>query len=395
MLKVAVIGCGIVGPASALFLDNMGASVTLFDRVDSLKPVGAGILLQPAGLDVLKRLELFEKVVAHGAPITNLHGLNHNGKLVLDLHYKHLVESHEGLGIARGALYRSLFEQITKSSIDVINPCEIVGIKQTDADVLLTDNHAKRHGPFDCVIIADGANSTLRNQMNIKCKVKPYAWGALWAIAKDENQCFTTSLEQIYKYTHTMAGILPMGHDENVLRVSFFWSMHESQYPVWKGASLGKWKESVLSLWPKLEPILGQLQHHDDLAFARYNDVKTYPWHDGRIVLIGDAAHGMSPQLGQGANLGLIDAMVLTKCLSEQPVLEALSEYTKRRKSQLNYYQRASRFITPWFQSSNPVMGYLRDLLHGYFCKTPILKTQMLLTLACMKTGILSALKRK
>ena len=103
--------------------------------------------------------------------------------------------------------------------------------------------------------------------------------------------------------------------------------------------------------------------------------------------MIGDAAHGMSPQLGQGANLGLIDAKVLFECIKNFSIPEALAQYSLARKAQLRYYQQASRFVTPWFQSSSSSMGILRDLVHGMLCKTPIIKQQMLLTLACMKTG--------
>ena len=58
MLRIAVIGCGIAGPAAALFLRRLDAEVTVFDKVPNLCPVGAGFLLQPAGLDVLNQLKL-------------------------------------------------------------------------------------------------------------------------------------------------------------------------------------------------------------------------------------------------------------------------------------------------------------------------------------------------
>lgn len=150
----------------------------------------------------------------------------------------------------------------------------------------------------------------------------------------------------------------------------------------------------MLGIWPQLSGFLEQFDTHQDLAFASYYDVQVYPWHDNRVVVIGDAAHGMSPQLGQGANLGLLDAQCLSDCLSQHNVPEALALYTQRRTSQVRFYQRASRFVTPWFQSSSRSMGTLRDLMHGILCKTPIIKQQMLLTLACMKTGYLSSISR-
>ncbi|MBL7481273.1 FAD-dependent oxidoreductase [Legionella bononiensis] len=387
MLQIAVIGCGIAGPAAAIFLKQLNAEVTVFDKVENLKPVGAGFLLQPAGLDVLNHLGIVQSLISRGAPISGLHGINHKNKVVLDLQYADLVPHHRGLGIHRAVLYEELYKKMTELNIKIINPCEITGIENLAESVHLKDNQGTHYGPYDCVIIADGSRSQLRHSMNCKIKVTPYEWGALWAICQDTQHQFNTVLEQVYKHTEIMAGILPMGHQDKNLLISFFWSLHQSKLAQWKHTPFPTWKNQVLNVWPKLRPLFDQLHSHDQFAFASYSDVNIHPWHDNRVVIIGDAAHGMSPQLGQGANLGLIDAQILFECLRQYPVQKALPLYTEKRTSQLNYYQTASRFVTPWFQSSNRVMGFLRDRLHGTFCKTPLIKDQMLLTLACMKTG--------
>lgn len=72
------------------------------------------------------------------------------------------------------------------------------------------------------MVIADGARSQLRGFMASKIKVTPYDWGALWAIGRDHEHHFSNVLEQTYKYTEVMAGILPMGYDAQQLLVSFF-----------------------------------------------------------------------------------------------------------------------------------------------------------------------------
>lgn len=387
MLKIAVVGCGIAGPAAALFLKQLNAQVTVFDKVDNLRPVGAGFLLQPAGLAVLDTLKIASPLIKKGAPILGLHGVNHKNKVVLDLRYHDLVESHMGLGMHRAVIYEELYNAMTALGISIVNPCDITEIKNSPNYAVLKDSHGTSHGPYDCVVIADGAQSKLRHSLHSKIKIKPYEWGALWAICNDKEKQFGNVLEQVYQTTQIMAGILPMGYQKEELLVSFFWSMQRSQLAQWRNMPLGQWKQKVTNIWPKLAPLLAQLQTHDDLSFASYSDVRMYPWHENRVVVIGDAAHSMSPQLGQGANLGLIDAKVLFECLRQHPVPQALTLYSEARKNQLQFYQNASRFVTPWFQSSSRMMGLLRDQLHGLFCQVPFIRHQMLLTLACMKNG--------
>jgi 2-polyprenyl-6-methoxyphenol hydroxylase-like FAD-dependent oxidoreductase len=210
-MHCAVIGCGIAGSAAALFLKQSGSEITVFDKVSNLCPVGAGFLLQPAGLDVLNQLGLAQSLIAQGAPIRGLHGVSHKQKVVLDLRYQDLVPHHMGLGMHRAVLYRELMRKMRDSDITIINPCEIIHIQQNHDQVILQDVLKNEYGPYDCVVIADGARSKLRTCVTQQIKLKPYEWGALWAIGKDRDRQFSDVLEQVYQRTEMMAGILPMG----------------------------------------------------------------------------------------------------------------------------------------------------------------------------------------
>ena len=390
-MNIAIVGCGIAGPAAALFLKQPGVAVSVFDKVADLKPVGAGFLLQPAGLDVLNALGLAQSLINKGAVVSGLQGHNHKGKMVLDLRYADLVSWHTGLGMARAVLYDELYQAMLAQGVKLIHPCDISEIDNGPDQVFLKNSEGSVFGPYDCVVIADGSRSRLRHSLPGKIRVKPYDWGALWAIGHDHQQQSGSILEQMYRHTDIMAGILPMGYQDKRLLLSFFWSLHQARHQDWLDTPFPQWQEQVISLWPRLASFFEQFHSHEQFAFARYADISMYPWHDQRVVVIGDAAHGMSPQLGQGANLALIDAQVLSQCLKQYPVLQALAVYSKTRKSQLNFYQNASRFVTPWFQSSSRVMGVLRDQMHGLFCRTPLIRKQMLLTLACMKKGYFKA----
>lgn len=103
----------------------------------------------------------------------------------------------------------------------------------------------------------------------------------------------------------------------------------------------------------------------------------------------------MSPQLGQGANLALVDAWVLSDCIRTAPddLGAALAAYTRRRAAHLRFYARSSRLLTPMFQSRPGVLAVPRDLLAAPAGRIGVVRDQMVGALAGAKTGLRSELR--
>ena len=380
------------GLASAVFLLRAGHAVTLFERFHIAQAIGAGILLQPTGLTVLQRLGLLETVRQQGACISGLHGITQSGRCIMDLHYEHLAPGLYGVGIHRGSLFAALYRAALDAGATLCCGCEITDIKQVQDKAVLCDTTAHQHGPFDAVIIANGTQSGLRRFIAAPQSHKPYPWGALWTILPDPQQDFTGLLQQRYAGAHTMTGILPSGvHPQNGQPcVSFFWSLPIAAYPRWQQQqrNLDSWKQQLLNHWPALEHLLQTLHNPQDLTLASYGDVVMRRWHHHNLLCIGDAAHGMSPQLGQGTNLALIDAMVMADCLAqEKNIPQAFAAYTRQRRRHLRFYQFASRRLTPLVQSHSRGAGVWRDFSFPLMHKVPFTYRQALRTVAGLKTG--------
>lgn len=390
--RFAIIGAGTAGLASAIFLARAGHSVTIYERFPKAEPVGAGILLQPIGLAVLQELGLLSDVLATGARIEALRGQSGTDRWVMDIRYADAAPDRFALGVHRGNLFNALYGAAEAAGVEIICDTPVVDIEETPSGQVTVKFEGNRYADhFDAVIVADGTQSTLRSRLDIPYRCKPYPWGALWSIRAMTRGIESTILAQRYHRASTMIGLLPTGTHPVTGRscVSVFWSLPVAAYARWQQTALDAWRDEVAGHWPLAADVIAGVKR-DDIAFATYSDVVMKRWHSGNCVVIGDAAHGMSPQLGQGANLALVDAMVLADCVaSAASPAEAFAMYSVRRRKHLRFYQRASRWLTPMFQSHSRIAAAVRDLTFPPLHAVPPMYRQMLRTISGVKTGML------
>ena len=121
--------------------------------------------------------------------------------------------------------------------------------------------------------------------------------------------------------------------------LTFFFSLPGEQVDAFDADALARLRERVEQLWPEAMPLLEAIETPQQLHRARYRDVVLHkPVHE-RVVFIGDAAHAMSPQLGQGVNMALLDAEALAEALRQgRDVDDALHRYPRLRRHHLAVY---------------------------------------------------------
>lgn len=388
---IGVVGAGTAGCAAAIELVRSGHQVTVYEAVDDPQPVGAGLLIQPTGQAALSRLGVIESILRAGAQVHQLAVTTCSGRTVLDLDYAGLDDELFGVGLHRGVLFEALFDKARRVGVSIHCGEYVVDLEETPDGVALQADGGVEHGPHDLVIVADGADSQLRDATPIGPREDVYPWGALWFIGEDRDVATANTLVQRVDGTRRMLGLLPTGrgpHSETPL-VSLFWSVRVDQIDEVRQRGLSAWKREVRELTDEADSLLEQIESMDQLLDAEYHLARFDRWHTDRVVFIGDAAHAMSPQLGQGCNLALVDAVTLADCVEQAPgVCEALKNYSKRRRAHVGYYQFANGLLTPFFQSEHTILGWLRDTFMGVACRLPVLRGQMLRTLAGVKRGI-------
>lgn len=388
-LKIAIVGSGTAGPASAIFLARAGHAVTLFERAPVKLPLGAGFLLQPTGLAVMDQLGLLGNLLPEVARISKLHCRTKSGRVLLDLPYAEPGDDLFGAGTHRATFLDLLLNTAEKAGSRILWDTPIESISRDSSHhPRLHDNRGHMHGPFDLLLICDGAQSTLRAQSGIPSRVSKYPWGALWFIGRRTPEFDPSVLWQCVGSTRQLTGFLPTGTHDDLL--SLFWSLRLDAIDAWKKTPLDKWKRAILTLAPQAENFLAQIQSHTQISTAAYHDVRMRQWHGDRVVILGDAAHALSPQLGQGVNLALMDASVLAGVLANHPLPQALARYTRLRRSHLRFYQFATRWATPFFQSDWLPLGWMRDIAFPILQRIPVLRRQMSATMQGGKTGIFS-----
>jgi 2-polyprenyl-6-methoxyphenol hydroxylase-like FAD-dependent oxidoreductase len=379
-MRVAVVGSGTGGAASALLLARDGHDVEIFERVRDPRPVGAGILLQPLGQRILGTLGLADELAARSTPVRSILGRagGPDGRVVLSFGYRDADSPDVGLGVNRGALFGVLWDALTAAAVPVRTGWEVGSIDRRSHGAWLVGPEGARVGPFDLVVAADGARSRIRRQLGLASKDVRYPYGALWTVIPDPDRLVGDVLTQRYRDTRTTLGFLPTGVDE----VSIFWSIRTRDMDAAVRAGPGWLVDRALPLAPDLAPLLERARSSTVLG-AAYRDVVTpnpasADTHSA-VVLLGDAAHAMSPQLGMGASLALADAWSLAQAVRElaPPDLpRALQRYADDRRAHIRWYTWLSRIMTPVFQSDLVPVGWARDIFFGPAANLALVRRQ-------------------
>ena len=366
--RIAIAGAGIGGLAAAALLAREGHAVTLFERFAAPRPLGSGLVIQPVGLAVLDRIGAGEDTRRLSSPIARMLGHEARGRKVLDVSYPAAAP---GRGIHRATLVQLLWDRVAALGLPVVTGAEIAAAPPDGAGRRLMLADGRDFGPFDLVVDASGAGSRLS-----PLKARPLGYGAIWGTVPWPGTDFPRDqLRQRYRAAGRMAGVLPIGclPGDPVPRAAVFWSMPLAELDRWPQTPVADWRAQVAALWPQMTPFLEPIHTNAQMTQAHYgHGTLRRPFAPG-LVHIGDAAHRASPQLGQGANMALLDALALAHAL-RRPLEDALPDYAAMRRWHVRIYQAMSAAFTPMYQSGSRSLPWLRDLVLAPLSTLPPLR---------------------
>jgi 2-polyprenyl-6-methoxyphenol hydroxylase-like FAD-dependent oxidoreductase len=370
--RVVIAGCGIAGPALGIFLRRIGIEVVICERRPS-EAVDEGLFLgvAPNGMNVLAELDLHRAVEGVSVPCRGFEFQNARGHVIGTIHRE---DDEAGFGarmqmVRRGDLHRALTDGARAAGVEVQFGRVLTQIDRPDESAVVARFSDGSHERGDVLIGCDGIRSMAR-QLVLPESPEPSYSGLLdfGGIADDTGAPIPTGVNVMVFGRRAFFGAFrtPTGQ---------VWWFHNSgqKRPEAMLRERSALRAHLLALHRDDPPWVGNVIDSTEQVVGPFplNDILFMPrWHDGRVCLIGDAAHATTPSAGQGASLALEDAMVLAQCMRDIAVPErAFAAFERARRRRVETIVKQSRRTGSTKAVSSPVSEWFRDRLLPFFLR--------------------------
>jgi 2-polyprenyl-6-methoxyphenol hydroxylase-like FAD-dependent oxidoreductase len=348
-MKVGILGAGIGGLALGIALRRRGHEVVVLERRDHFQDEGAGVVLGPNVMSAIQLLELDTAIEAAGRAVTGMNITDQTGRVLSRSGYRVAELPRPGVAIHRSRLHeilRARFDgelrlgaQPTELRLGQ-RPSLLVGGQQLSCDL---------------IVGADGIRSQARRELAPDFQTR-YAGATCFRFVVDRQ--WTDDVFEMWGAGKRL-GVVPLGEG----RTYVFLTLNSKPRAPAPFSTLAEFR----ALWAEFGgPAPSAFDALDDLSKVLHNDledgISPKFWAPG-LVLLGDAAHAVTPNMGQGAGLAIEDACCLAKLLSERPEREAaLAEYEALRRPRATWIRDQSYSLGKVAQLESPAGRWLRNL---------------------------------
>ena len=329
-INIGVIGGGISGLTLGVALQKRGFNVSIFERADEIKPLGAGIVLGVNAMRVLKNLGLYDAVSKIGKPLSYFKINRSDGNTINSMQLsKYLTDKDvTSVGILRSNLHNVLSEKLNEGTVILSKNLET--IEQDDQGVNVHFEDGSSYS-FDLLIGADGIHSKTHEIIIGKPQIRDAGQICFRGV------CNSSGIQDFVEdhFVETWGDSNRFGYVSTGNGVVYWYmTLLDSEFPKTDRIT----KENLMGIfksWAK--PVPQILEATPENAIIRNDLADREPsenWYKGRICLLGDAAHPTTPNLGQGAGMGIESAEVLADCIDKHESIEVVFQayYDLRKK---------------------------------------------------------------
>jgi 2-polyprenyl-6-methoxyphenol hydroxylase-like FAD-dependent oxidoreductase len=366
--KALIIGCGLTGPALALFLKRAGIESEIYEARTT--PEGYALSLASNGIAVLKMLSLHAAVMAEGSPITRAVMKNGKGRQLAEMSLAGAEE--KSIFIKRVPLGQIISDEAERQGIKILRGKKLQAIEQAAQGGVIATFQDGTQARGDLLIGCDGVHSRTRQLIH------PTFPGAV-----------STGLMNIGGYTYNL-DLAPTDHTFHFVfgKQAFFgyhilaskeidWFVNYPTDPARDTrdtptrVSPEEQKRHLLTLFSADQAYIRDIIQTAETIipeFPTYILPKPPAWHQGSVGLAGDAAHAISSSSGQGASMALEDAAVLAKCLRDIPETEqAFETYEQIRRERTQKMLKQGIYGDAGKHVSGTLKTWWRDQMTAIF----------------------------
>lgn len=349
---VIIVGAGIAGLSTAIALQKKGIEVEVFEAALELKEVGAGLGLGINAMYAFKHLGIYEDVVQQGRALRTFTIYDHHGQPITKTSFAE--EEIGNFTIHRAKLHQTLLSKLDPTTIHLGK--KVKRFETTDFTVRLHfEDGSTHHSNF--VIVADGIHSNIRNQL-LPESCPRYAGYTCWRSVVSNHSLDITETSETWGPKGRF-GLVPLDED----RLYWFACVNAKESDI----NFHSFKVAdLLELFKEYHnPIAQVLRQTEDASLINHDIFDIVPlkrFAFGRIVMVGDAAHATTPNMGQGACQAIEDAVVLANAMAVESDFEkAFQVFEKKRLKRTKWIIDTSRNIGQLAQIQNPLLIHIRN----------------------------------
>ena len=330
---VEVVGAGFAGLTAACALAQRGWRVRVHERSDRLRATGAGIYIYENGLRVLEALGAYKAAVST-APVAHTREVRDERNRLLSVHC--WDSSKRVFSVVRQQVIEALAAAARRAGAEIVTASEGVAASP-DGGLRLADGSEVKS---DLIVAADGANSNLRDGLGLVQRRRKLADGAIRVLIDRTPEERLSDGGTTIEYWSGSRRVLYTPCSGNTIYLALTMLDRDDAA---KAVPIDV--KAWTSWFPHLRGLIARVGGEG--RYDRFEYIRLRRWSAGRVVVLGDAAHALPPNIGQGAGCAMMNALALSVFLDRySDVSEALAAWERQERPITNHTQRVSLFLS-------------------------------------------------
>jgi 2-polyprenyl-6-methoxyphenol hydroxylase-like FAD-dependent oxidoreductase len=341
--RVGIVGAGPAGLSAALACSKLGMEPTVFERAKDFRRMGGGILIHSNGQRALEAMGQLDTFLAQVAPVSRLVLERPDGKAMAAIEYETLGVPHARAAIImRYKVQEILHNACVSAGVPVHFGRKCVGVELGETGTLAFEDGARE--TFDVLLGCDGIRSRVREAAGIKAELLGTGYSYLRAVAEFESPEYTVT--EVWGPGGRRYGFGPLPNRQTYL----YCTAPTGKWDEVRENSLQEWLQGWAPFGDRALQIFSQVRDWGQVNYDEVKEVAIESWCKPPLFLIGDAAHAMTPDIGQGTNAAMVDAVLVARLLKQwsegkRTLASVAEEYERVRKEFVARQASASRRV--------------------------------------------------